>query len=230
MDYARTLSGLMDSMVAQGASDLHLSAGSYPTVRISGNLIPITAEAKLTKEDTLGFITALLTPENKKKFLETQEIDFSYAHGDSARFRGNGYIARGSIGVALRLIPRRIRTFAELNLPSSLEQFALRKQGFFLVVGPVGQGKTTTLAALLQLVNEQRAEHIVTIEDPIEYLFEGKQALIDQREVRVDTADFQAALQSVFRQDVDVLMIGEMRTPETIATAVTAAETGHLVF
>ena len=146
------------------------------------------------------------------------------------RFRGNGYFERGRMGVALRLIPRAIRSIAELNLPPALENFATREQGFFLVVGPVGQGKTTTLAALIEKINQERTEHIITIEDPIEYMFENKKSLINQREVRVDTADFGAALQSVFRQDVDVVMIGEMRTPETMATAVTASETGHLVF
>jgi twitching motility protein PilT len=230
MDYAKRVSTLIETMIAQGASDLHLNVGSSPIVRVSGNLIPLVSEAPLTKEDLLGFITALLTPENKARFLAKQEIDFSYSYGEAARFRGNGYIARGNISVALRLIPRVIKTLAELGLPPILEQFALRQQGFFLVVGPVGQGKTTTLAAMIELINTARTEHIVTIEDPIEYLFENKKSLIDQREVLVDTADFQTALTSVFRQDVDVVMIGEMRTPETISTAVTAAETGHLVF
>jgi twitching motility protein PilT len=139
-------------------------------------------------------------------------------------------VERGRVSIALRLIPRIIRSFLELNLPRSLEAFASREQGFFLVVGPVGQGKTTTLAALLEKINQERSEHIITIEDPIEYIFENKKSLINQREVRVDTKNFQSALQSVFREDVDVVMIGEMRTPETMATAVTAAETGHLVF
>jgi len=176
----------------------------------------------LTDADMQGFIEELLSAEQKKRFFETKEIDFAWSYGQKARFRGNGYFERGTIGVALRLIPQQIKTLAELNLPPVLETFAAREQGFFLVVGPVGQGKTTTLASML--------EHIITIEDPIEYLFENKKSIIDQREVRIDTANFETALQSVFRQDVDVVMIGEMRTPETIATAVTAAETGHLVF
>jgi twitching motility protein PilT len=146
------------------------------------------------------------------------------------RFRGNGYFERGNMAIALRLIPRAIRGIAELNLPRVLENFASREQGFFLVVGPVGQGKTTTLAALIEKINQERTEHIVTIEDPIEYLFDNKKSLVDQREVRVDTSSFESALESVFREDVDVLMIGEMRSPETMAAAVTAAETGHLVF
>ena len=228
-DYKQKLEGLVELTIAQGASDLHLGTGIQPSTRVSGVMAPITSEPVLTGEDMLGILDAMLTPELKKRFIETQEIDFSYAHADVARFRGNGYFQRGRIGIALRLIPRAIRSIAELHLPIIIEQFALRERGFFLVVGPVGQGKTTTLAALIEKINQERTEHIVTIEDPIEYLFENKLSLIDQREVRIDTADFQVALQSVFRQDVDVVMIGEMRTPETIATAVTAAETGHLV-
>ena len=228
-DYKKKLSDLIELTIAQGASDLHLGAGIQPTTRVSGVMTPIVSEPALADEDMLGILDAMLTPELKKRFMDTQEVDFSYAYGQVARFRGNGYFQRGRIGIALRLIPRTIRSVAELHLPQMIEQFALREQGFFLVVGPVGQGKTTTLAALIEKVNQERTEHIITIEDPIEYLFENKRSLIDQREVRIDTADFQVALQSVFRQDVDVVMIGEMRTPETIATAVTAAETGHLV-
>jgi twitching motility protein PilT len=228
--YQAKLSKLIDQLIAQGASDLHLGMGVEPIVRVSGALTPVLTEGKLAEADLMGFVDVLLTPDRKKRFFETQEIDFSYAYGDKVRFRGNGYYERGHISIALRLIPRSIRSLSELNLPPALENFAAREQGFFLVVGPVGQGKTTTLAALLEKINQERTEHIITIEDPIEYMFENKKSLIDQREVRVDTADFQTALQSVFRQDVDVVMIGEMRTPETMATAVTAAETGHLVF
>lgn len=228
--YKEKLSALIDQLIAQGASDLHIGTGSQPVIRVSGVLNPLISEQKLKPEDMLGFADILLSPEHKKRFLENQEIDFSYTYGEKARFRGNGYFERGHMSIALRLIPRMIRTISELNLPPSLENFAVREQGFFLVVGPVGQGKTTTLAALIEKINQERTEHIVTIEDPIEYIFDNKRSLIDQREVRVDTADFQTALQSVFRQDVDVVMIGEMRTPETMATAVTAAETGHLVF
>ena len=230
MDYKQKLTQLIEIVVAQGASDLHLSTGVQPTIRVSGSLTPVLSEAKLTAEDMLGLLSEMLPPARKQKFLDSQEADFSYAHAALARFRGNAYFERGNMGAALRLIPRQIRTLAELNLPPILERFAAREQGFFLVVGPVGQGKTTTLAALLEKINQERAEHIVTIEDPIEYLFENKKSLVEQREVRVDTADFPQALTSVFRQDIDVLMIGEMRSPETMAAAVTAAETGHLVF
>jgi twitching motility protein PilT len=229
-NYKQKLQQLIEALITQGGSDLHLSAGIQPMMRVSGVLTPMLSEPLLTSADLLGLITELLPPERKDLFLKTQEADFSFAYGEKVRFRGNAYFERGDIGIALRLIPRVIRTIAELNLPPVLETFAERKQGFFLVVGPVGQGKTTTLAALIEKINQERSEHIITIEDPIEYLFENKKSLVEQREVRVDTADFPQALQSVFRQDVDVLMIGEMRTPETISTAVTASETGHLVF
>lgn len=228
-DYKKKLEDLIDLVIAQGASDLHLGEGVQPIIRVSGSLTPLLSEVALTKEDMQGMVATLMSPANQKRFTELQEVDFSYSQGEKARFRGNGYVERGRVGIALRLIPRAIRTLAELNLPPILENFIAREQGFFLVVGPVGQGKTTTLAALIELINQQRAEHIVTIEDPIEYLFDNKRSLIEQREVRIDTADFHTGLESVFRQDVDVLMIGEMRTPETMSTAVTAAETGHLV-
>ena len=230
MDYKQKLNQLLDQLIAQGGSDLHLGGGVAPVIRVSGVLTTLVSEPVLTREDMLGFLGEMLPPERKEAFLKTQEADFSYAYGEQARFRGNAYFERGRIGIALRLIPRAIRSVQELNLPPAIESFAAREQGFFLVVGPIGQGKTTTLAALIEKINQERTEHIITIEDPIEYLFENKRSLIDQREVRIDTADFPVALQSVFRQDADVLMIGEMRTPETIATAVTAAETGHLVF
>ncbi len=229
-DYKQKVATLIGLTVAQGASDLHLGTGNQPIIRVSGVLTPVLSEPKLTQEDLLGILEEMLGAERKQKFLQNQEIDFSYTQGVDARFRGNAYFERGSIGIALRLIPHTIRTIAELGLPSSIEQFSQREQGFFLVVGPVGQGKTTTLAALIEKINQERTDHIITIEDPIEYLFESKKSLIEQREVGIDTKDFQTGLESLFRQDVDVVMIGEMRTPETIATAVTAAETGHLVF
>jgi twitching motility protein PilT len=229
-DHKQRLTALVETLLAQGASDLHLSVNVHPIIRVSGVLTPLLSEPILTNDDVMGLLTEMLTPSLKEKFMATQEIDFSYSQGEKARFRGNGFIERGRVGVALRLIPKVIRTVAELGLPPAVETFAQRRQGFFLVVGPVGQGKTTTLAALIEKINNERTEHIVSIEDPIEYLFENKKSLINQREVGIDTADFDSALRSVFREDVNVLMIGEMRTPETMATAVTAAETGHLVF
>jgi len=229
MDYAKELEQLIVTVIKEGGSDLHIAEGRHPTIRVTGALIPLLKHKVLSKEDTLGFITELLTAENKKRFLETKEVDFSYGYKNEARFRGNGYFQQGTVSIALRLIPRKIRTLEELNLPPILATFAEKQQGFFLVVGPVGHGKTTTLAALIDLVNATRAEHIITIEDPIEYIFEEKRSIIDQREVKIDTKDFQTALTAMFREDVDIAMIGEMRGPETIATAVTAAETGHFV-
>lgn len=229
MDYKQKLQELVGQVASQGASDLHLATGTRPMVRTSGTLTPLLTQEPLKHEDVLGLLGEMVPPERTEEFRKKQELDFSYTH-QQTRFRGNAYIERGGAAVALRLIPRTIRGIQELGLPSIVETFAGREQGFFLVVGPVGQGKTTTLAALLEKINQERSEHIITIEDPIEYLFENKKSLINQREVRIDTADFDSALQSVFREDVDVLMIGEMRTPETMAAAVTAAETGHLVF
>lgn len=230
VDYKRELEALIDLVVAERGSDLHFTVGAHPTIRVSGSLIPLLKKPILTPEDTEGFARVLLPDEAvQQKFFTTKEVDFSYAHRDGVRFRGNGYFQRGGISVALRLIPNTVPSLQELNLPSILETFVQRPQGFFLAVGPVGQGKSTTLASIIDLINQTRAEHIVTIEDPIEYVFEPKKSLIDQREVRVDTDDFHTALHSVFRQDVDVIMVGEMRGPETISAAVTAAETGHLV-
>jgi twitching motility protein PilT len=230
MDYAATLKKYINIVQNEGASDLHFSTGAHPTIRVSGSLSPMLKEPVLSHEDTAGFAHTLLTPEQEKHFLASQEIDFAYETEEGTRFRGNAYFQRGSISIALRLIPKQIRTIGELNLPDVLTSFARRAQGFFLVVGPVGQGKTTTLASLIELINTERMEHIVTIEDPIEYIFEPKQSLVDQREVRIDTKDFATALTSAFREDIDVLLVGEMRDPETTAAAVTAAETGHLVF
>ena len=229
-DYPSTLKKYINVLSHEGGSDLHFSAGAHPTIRVSGVLAPMLKESPLTPEDTMGFLKTLISPEQEKRFLADKEIDFAYESEDKNRFRGNAFFQRGSISIALRLIPKQIRSVQELNLPDVLTTFARKSQGFFLVVGPVGQGKTTTLASLVELINTERMEHIVTIEDPIEYVFEPKQSLIDQREVRIDTKDFATALQSAFRQDIDVLLVGEMRGPETMVAAVTAAETGHLVF
>jgi twitching motility protein PilT len=229
MEYKRELEDLVNSVVSQGASDLHLSEGRSPTVRVGGFLVPLLKKPPLSKADIAGLLKELLSVENQTRFLAEKEIDFSYNFGTTARFRGNGFFQQGSISVALRLIPRQIKTVQELNLPPVLETFADKQQGFFLVVGPVGQGKTTTLAAIIDRINQNRAEHIITIEDPIEYIFEQKKSIVDQREVRIDTKDFPTALRSMFREDVDVVLIGEMRGAETIGTAVTAAETGHYV-
>lgn len=230
MNPEQHLEQLLETVVKEGASDLHLVHGYKPTVRVSGLLVPLVREEVLTKEAAMKLMEVLVTPENKEIFLKEKEIDFSYAYKDTARFRGNCYFSRGGIGIVLRFIPQKIKTLEELNLPDALRHFAEIPQGFFLVVGPVGQGKSTTLAALVEMINQERAEHIVTIEDPVEYLYTPKKSIIDQREVRIDTKNFRTALKQAFRQDIDVLMIGEMRGPETISAAVTAAETGHLVF
>jgi twitching motility protein PilT len=228
-DYKVYLADLVKTVVNEGASDLHLSEGRHPTIRSSGMLLPLVKHPVLTKEDTAGLLNELLSAKNKELFYNDKEIDFSYSV-DGIRFRGNAYFQQGVVSVALRLIPKNIRTFEELNLPDILKFFAEKQQGFFLVVGPVGHGKSTTLAAMIDYINASRAEHILTIEDPVEYIYEQKRSLIDQREVRIDTDDFPKALKSMFREDVDVVLIGEMRGLETISTAVTAGETGHLVF
>lgn len=230
IEYAATLKKYITVLAHEGASDLHLSVRTHPTIRVSGNLVPMLKEPILAQEDTLGFLKALVSDEQIKTFLATQELDFAYESAEGFRFRGNAFFQRGTIGVALRLIPKQILSLQELNLPDILASFARKSQGFFLVVGPVGQGKTTTLASLIEIINAERMEHIVTIEDPIEYVFEPRQSLIEQREVHIDTKDFGIALQSALRQDVDVILVGEMRGPETMSAAVTAAETGHLVF
>ncbi len=229
-DYKKTLDNFIATVIKEEASDLHLSEGRQPVIRVGGFLVPLVKEPVMSRADVKGILDEILNAKKKEDFLEKMEVDFAYDHNGEARFRGNVFFQLGKISVALRLIPKKVKTLEELKLPSILESFVNKQQGFFLVVGPTGQGKSTTLAALIDMINERRLEHIITIEDPIEYIFESKKSLIDQREVYEDTPDFQSALKGMFRQDVDVVMIGEMRTPDTIATAVTAAETGHLVF
>ncbi len=229
MDYKKELEELILTVLREGGSDLHISAGRYPAIRVTGQLIFLVKRSILSNEDVLGILGQLLGDKEKiERFLENQEVDFSYNFRGESRLRGNAFFQKGMIGIAMRLIPQ-VKTIADLNLPPIIETYARKKQGFFLVVGPVGQGKSTTMAAMINLINNERAEHIVTIEDPIEFIFEPKRSMIDQREVGIDTKDFTVALKSAFRQDVNVIMIGEMRSPDTIATAVTAAETGHLV-
>lgn len=230
MQYDAALKKYINALAHEGGSDLHISTDSRPTLRVDGVLVPLMNESQLSADDTLGFLKILTTKDQLERFLTTKELDFSYAVQGGDRFRCNAFYQRGAIGIVMRRIPRQIRHLDELGLPEMLESFARLEQGFFLCVGPVGQGKSTTLAALIDLINSERAAHIVTIEDPIEYIHEPKQSLIDQREVRTDTESFATALRSSFRQDIDVLLVGEMRGPETMSAAVTAAETGHLVF
>jgi twitching motility protein PilT len=229
MEYKKIIDDLVTLLLHEGASDLHLSVGRNPIIRVSGNLIPLLKQSVITDSDMKGFLGVFLTAENKDILDVEKTADFSYSL-TNARFRGNIYFHQGKPSVALRLIPKAIRTLSELKLPPVLEIFTRKPQGFFLVVGPIGQGKTTTLATMIEMINQTRAEHILTIEDPIEYEFESKKSIIDQREIRIDAPDFANALTAMFRQDIDVCMVGEMRDINTISTAVTAAETGHLVF
>jgi twitching motility protein PilT len=229
-DSKRELENLILTVIRENASDLHLSTGRVPHLRIMGDLVPLIKKEPLSNEEMLELISLMLTDIRKEKLFKDFEVDFSYSYGTKARFRGNAFFQRGVISVALRLIPEYVRNLTELKLPPILETFTRKKQGFFLVVGPIGQGKSTTLAALIQLINQERAEHILTVEDPVEYIYKPEKSIIDQREVHTDTGGFHTALTAMFRQDVDVVMIGEMRDLETISTAVTAAETGHLVF
>lgn len=230
MDYKQKLDDLLLTTAKQNASDLHLAVGRRPTLRIDGILIGLQKEPILTPEDAQGLVLAMLNPEQKEKFLKYGDIDFSYAYEDKARFRVNVFFQRGFMAAALRLIPAEIKTVEELNLPPILHELTKLNQGFVLIVGPAGHGKSTTLAALLDEVNHKRTDHIVTIEDPIEYLFVQDRCIVSQREIKADSPSFHRALRSLLRQDPDVVMIGEMRDPESISTAMTAAETGHLVF
>ncbi len=228
MEYKKVFEELIETLIREQGSDLHLATDRFPAVRVNGELIFLVNRPALTEADLDGFAAIIVKPEQYTHFKEAQELDFSYEFQGSVRLRGNFFVQQGRTSIVLRLIPH-VQTLAELNLPPILADFARRKQGFFLVVGPVGQGKSATMAAMVNLVNEERAAHILTIEDPIEYVYEQKKAIIDQREVGIDTIDFQSALKGAFRQDVNVMLVGEMRNAETIGAAVTAAETGHLV-
>ncbi len=230
VDYKKELQVLIQTLIAERGSDLHLAVGSHPIVRVSGGLIPLIRKPILTDTDVSGFAQSLMRPEFFERLKKRDEVDFSYENPEGIRFRGNSFYQKGRLSIALRLIPNVILSLEELNLPPILESFTDRPQGFFLCVGPVGQGKSTTLAAMVNRINQKRADHIVTIEDPIEYVYTPQKSLIDQREVGIDTPSFESALNAVFRQDIDVILVGEMRNPQTIATAVTAAETGHLVY
>ncbi|MBI5421490.1 MAG: type IV pilus twitching motility protein PilT [Parcubacteria group bacterium] len=230
MNYEAKIKELLLLTGAEGASDLHIGVARRPMLRVDGVLVPIEQEPLLTPETSQGLIFALLTPEQKEKLVMKREIDFSFSVDEKARFRANVYYQRGYVSAALRLIPWNVRTIEQLNLPPILHEFTKIQQGFFLVVGPAGQGKSSTLAALMDEINHTQAAHIITVEDPIEYLFAQDKSFISQREVGADALNFHLALRSILRQDPDVIMVGEMRDAETIGTALTAAETGHLVF
>lgn len=230
VDYKHELAALVELVIQEKASDLHFSVGAHPLIRVSGTLIPLLKKPILTAKDVDEFAGVLMRKEQYDRLLRFEEVDFSHEDSQGNRFRGNAFHQRGKVGIALRLIPNVIRDYQDLGLPIILRSFTERSQGFFLCVGPVGQGKSTTLAAMINTINRTRAEHIVTIEDPIEYVYKDEKSLIDQREIGIDSASFEKALNSAFRQDVDVILVGEMRNPETISAAVTAAETGHLVY
>lgn len=230
MDYLIYLKKLLDVVVQQEASDLDISVGHAPNIRITGQLIPLSQEKIILPKDSEGLAFSILSEIQRKKFLADKEIDLSYQHDEKGRFRVNIFFQRGSISLALRFIPSEIRTIEELNLPPILHDFVNRQQGLVLVTGATSQGKSTTLAAMIDEINHTRSVHIITVEDPIEYTYPIDRAIIDQREVGIDTLNFNNALRSTLRQNPDVIMVGEMRDLETIATTITAAETGHLVF
>ena len=230
MNYEQELEELLSTVAMQSASDVHIAVGRYPTIRVDDALLPLSSKKILTPEDTESFAQVIMTKAQWEKFSLTNEIDLGYSFRDKARFRVNIFRQRSFVSIVMRLIPAHVKSIEELGLPPILHEFTRHAQGFFLMVGPAGHGKSTTLAALIDEINHERADHILTIEDPIEYLFQQDRSIIDQREVGIDTKDFITALRSAFRQDPDVIMVGEMRDAETIGAALTAAETGHLIF
>jgi twitching motility protein PilT len=221
---------LLEQMVARGASDLHVSAGAPPTLRVRGEMIRLEDYGRLMPADTQQLLYRVLSSEQQKRLELDRQLDLSHAVPGLARFRVNVYFQRESLGAAFRLIPEQLKTLEELNLPGTLHQLAAEPRGLVLVTGPTGSGKSTTLAALIDEINRTRAEHILTIEDPIEFVHRHKRSLVNQREIGPDARTFAEALRAALRQDPDVILLGEMRDLETISTALTAAETGHLVF
>lgn len=227
-DAKKEIEELITNLVREGGSDLHLGAGRVPAIRVTGQLIFLVKRNVLSQENMDAILKEVIEKKRYDEFMEKQELDFSYNFRDEDRLRGNAFFQKGLLNLVFRLVPK-VKNLEELHLPPILLDFARRKQGFFLVVGPVGQGKSATLSAMINLVNNEQARHIITIEDPIEYVYTPNKSIINQREVGIDTKDFHIALKSVLREDANVILIGEMRNPETISTAVTAAETGHLV-
>jgi twitching motility protein PilT len=220
---------LLEEVIKKKASDLHLQVGLPPTLRVDGVLQPVAASEPLTEESIETLIFAILDEDQKQILLKDKEFDFSFAFGDLGRFRVNAFHERGNLAAALRLIPNEILTIEQLGLPQIVNKFADYPRGLVLITGPTGSGKSTTLAAIIHKINMEKAAHIITIEDPIEFTHKSKKSVIVQREVHYDTYSFSAALRSSLREDPDVVLIGEMRDLETIAAAITIAETGHLV-
>ena len=230
MTQVHSIDELLSSMHQLGASDLHVAAGSPPLVRVHGELNPLEELGSFEPDDTQELLYRILSTEQQKRLEVDRQIDLSYAVSGIARFRVNVFFQRSAVGAAFRLIPYKILTLEELGLPTSLHEMAERPRGLVLVTGPTGSGKSTTLAALIDEVNRNRAGHILTIEDPIEFLHRHRRCLVNQREIGSDASGFAEALRAALRQDPDVILLGEMRDLETISTALTAAETGHLVF
>ena len=229
MNYQSILEDLLTTVLDQKASDLHISVGHPPILRVSSRLIKLVRRRDLAPEDTKALAFELMTKEQQGRFMKEKELDFSYNFKDKARYRVNVFFQQNYVSCVLRHIPSKIPSIEDLDLPPIIHEFIRPKQGFFLVTGPSSQGKSTTLASLIDEINHLKSLHIVTIEDPIEYIFEDDRSIIDQRELGRDTLSFAKALKATFRQDPDVIMLGEMRDAETISTAITAAETGHLV-
>ncbi len=221
---------LLEEIVRKNASDLHLQVGLPPMMRLDGVLAPFPGYNPLNAEEVERLVFAILDDDQQKILIKDKEFDFSFAFGDLGRFRVNAFHERGNLAASLRLIPNQIKTIAELGMPPVIQSFADFPRGLVLVTGPTGSGKSTTLAALIDKINSEKAQHIITIEDPIEFTHKSKRSAIVQREVHYDTYSFSAALRSSLRQDPDVVLIGEMRDLETISAAITIAETGHLVF
>jgi twitching motility protein PilT len=220
---------LLRQVTACGASDLHIKAGSFPFMRLGGELRPVVDSQRLTQEDTLDMAFSMMSNRQKQRFKETNEVDIAYGLQGVGRFRANVFQQRGSVSIVLRVIPDQVRTSSELGMPPVIEKICDERRGLILVTGATGSGKSTTLAAMIDRINATRSGHVVTIEDPIEFLHRDKRSFISQREVDVDTRSFAEALRGALRQDPDVILVGEMRDYETIETALAAAETGHLV-
>jgi twitching motility protein PilT len=221
---------LLRTAIERKASDLHLKVGNYPCLRVDGELRPITESPRVSPEDMLNMAFSMMSNRQKQRFKETADLDLAYGVAGLGRFRVNVFQQRGNVGLVLRVIPTKIRTIEELALPRIVGQICDERRGMVLVTGTTGSGKSTTLAAMVDRVNSVRPDHIITIEDPIEYLHRDKKGFVNQREVEVDTHSFGSALRAALRQDPDVILVGEMRDQETIGTALLAAETGHMVF
>ena len=224
------LRALLQEMIEKEASDLHVTAGERPKLRIDGDIVNASVEHVLTPKDTLQLAYSVLTETQKKRFEFEDELDFSFGIQNLARFRGNVFKQRGCVAMVLRMIPFTVRTFEDLGLPPVVAKLAERPRGLILVTGPTGSGKSTTLAAMIDKVNKERKSHIITVEDPIEFIHRHQSCLVNQREIGTDTKSFASALKYALREDPDVILVGEMRDLETIAAALTIAETGHLVF